>query len=59
MDARETGRKDTVTLAPMKTEWRTTGKASIRKDELPREWEVKLGGGAGLDYLAAVKRLWG
>ncbi len=59
LDARETGYGEVVTLVPMKTEWRTTGKASIRKDELPQEWEVRLGGGAALDYLAAVRRLWG
>ena len=36
----------------------TTGKASIRKDELPAEWEVQMGGAAAIDYLAAVRRLW-
>ena len=42
----------------MQTAWETTGKASIRRDELPAEWEVKIGGTAGLDYLAVVRRLW-
>lgn len=59
LDARERKAGDTVTLEPMKTEWRTTGKASIRKDELPKEWKIQLGGSTALDYLAAVKRLWG
>ena len=42
----------------MWTEWETTGKASVRKDELPKEWRVKLGGAAAIDYLATVDRLW-
>lgn len=59
LDARERKSGEAVTLEPMKTEWRTTGKASIRKDELPKEWEIQLGGSTALDYLTAVKRLWG
>lgn len=47
-----------VSFNPMETEWRTTGKASIRRDELPQDWEITLGGTAGLDYLTAVRRLW-
>lgn len=58
LDARERKAKETVAFEPMKTEMRTTGKASIRKDELPQEWEVRIGGIAGLDYLTAVRRLW-
>ena len=47
-----------VAFNPMETEWETTGKASIRMDELPQDWEIPMGGTAGLDYLAAVERLW-
>lgn len=47
-----------VAFNPMETEWRTTGKASIRMDELPPEWEVRIGSTAGLDYLTTVRRLW-
>lgn len=36
-----------------------TGKASIRKDELPNEWRVKQGGTVGLDFLERVTALWG
>ncbi|MDR1688313.1 MAG: Holliday junction resolvase RecU [Clostridiales bacterium] len=35
-----------------------TGKASIRKDELPEAWSVKSGGTAALDYLQTVGKLW-
>lgn len=42
-----------------KSEWTPTGKASIRKDELPEDWKVKTGGGIGLDVLTKVKELWG
>ena len=58
LDARETRRKGAVAFEPAGTEWMTTGKASIRKDELPAEWEVQMGGAAAIDYLAAVRRLW-
>ena len=58
LTARERKQGAAVAFQPMKTEWRTTGKASIRKDELPQEWEIKLGGGAAIDYLATVDRLW-
>lgn len=27
-------------------------------DELPAEWEIKLGGRIAIDYLAAVRKLW-
>ena len=59
LTARESKQGAAVAFQPMKTEWRTTGKASIRKDELPQEWEIRLGGGAAIDYLAVVDRLWG
>ncbi len=58
LEARAKKSKETVAFAPMKTEWRTTGKASIRRDELPPEWEVRIGGTTGLDYLATVRQLW-
>lgn len=58
LDSRERKTKEKVAFAPMKTEWQTTGKASIRKDELPKEWEIRIGGTNGLDYLETVKRLW-
>ena len=58
LTAREKKTKGTVQFYPMQTAWETTGKASIRRDELPAEWEVKIGGTAGLDYLAVVRRLW-
>ncbi len=58
LDARQKKSGGIVTLEPMGTAWQTTGKASIRKDELPQEWEVKMGGAAAVDYLATVKRLW-
>jgi len=41
------------------TVWRATGKASIKREELPHDWEIPTGGTAWLDYLAVVKRLWG
>lgn len=57
--AREEKQKDaTAYFLPMQTLWKLTGKASVRKDELPEEWRVKLGGAAALDYLATVDRLW-
>lgn len=59
LDAWEADRGQAVAFNPMWTDWNTTGKASIRKDELPEQWRVRLGGGAGLDYLAVVERLWG
>jgi recombination protein U len=43
---------------PMTTDWTATGKASIRKDELPGEWKVKTETMAGLDYLERVSALW-
>lgn len=58
MNAREQKTAGVVMFEPMKTEWRTTGMASISRDELPEEWKVKFGGIAGLDYLEVVKRLW-
>lgn len=33
--------------------WTTSGKASVRPDELLPEWEVPMGGRIGLDYLRA------
>lgn len=56
--ARKYGKGETIAFTPMKTKWQTTGKASIRKDELPREWQVKMGGLTVIDYLATVDRLW-
>ena len=58
LDAREKRTGSTVILEPVKTEWQTTRKASIRMDELPAEWEIKLGGRIAIDYLAAVRKLW-
>jgi penicillin-binding protein-related factor A (putative recombinase) len=43
---------------PLMTEWAATGKASVRKDELPSEWKVKTETAAGLDYLERVSALW-
>ncbi len=37
--------------------WQPTGKASIRKDELPEGWRVTKGGGVGLDYLSKVQEI--
>lgn len=48
-----------VAFNPYETIWETTGKASIRADELPMEWEIPMGGTAGLDYLAKVAEFWG
>lgn len=59
LNARKDRRGETVMVESVRTEWQTTGKASIRKDELPKEWAIKPGGSVALDYLAAVKRLWG
>ena len=56
--AREAKQGGSVCFNPMWTDWNTTGKASVRKDELPEEWRVKLGGAAAIDYLATVDRLW-
>lgn len=58
LDAREKRTGGTVIQEPVRTEWQTTGKASIRMDELPAEWEIKLGGRIAIDYLAAVRKLW-
>lgn len=58
LDAREKRTGSTVILEPVKTEWQTTRKASIGMDELPAEWEIKLGGRIAIDYLAAVRKLW-
>ncbi len=58
LDAREKRTGGTVILEPVRTEWQTTRKASIRMDELPAEWEIKLGGRIAIDYLAAVRKLW-
>lgn len=44
--------------ATAKTEWIPTGKASIRKDELPEDWKVPIGGGLGLDYLGKIYEIW-
>ena len=58
IDARAAKKGCRVQFEPMGTAWETTGKASIRKDELPQEWEIQIGGPTGLDYLKTVKRLW-
>jgi len=58
LEAREQRKGMVVELEPIGTEWQTTGKASIRKDELPPEWEVNADKGMVVDYLAAVRRLW-
>lgn len=58
LDARKRKEPGTAAFEPIQTEWRTTGKASIRRDELPKEWEIRIGGTSGLDYLTTVKRLW-
>jgi recombination protein U len=39
--------------------WWPTGKASIRKDELPKAWKVVPGNVCALDYLCVVNKLWG
>ncbi|MDR2044879.1 MAG: Holliday junction resolvase RecU [Clostridium sp.] len=36
-----------------------TGKASIRRDELPEKWLIPSGGTAALDYLAVAEKIWG
>jgi penicillin-binding protein-related factor A (putative recombinase) len=51
-------RKAKAVLESMGIVWQATGRASIRKDELPEEWKVKIGGAAALDYLTTVKKLW-
>lgn len=56
--ARECKAGGAVSFTPMNTPWKTTGKASIRKDELPDEWKIKLAGAAALDYLERVDSLW-
>ena len=58
LTAREAKQGGNVSFNPMWTEWKTTWKASVRKEELPEEWRVKLGGAAAIDYLATVDRLW-
>lgn len=58
IDARAVKKGSKVQFEPMGTAWETTGKASIRKYELPQEWEIQIGGPAGLDYIKAVKRIW-
>ncbi len=58
-ESRKYKTKATISIPPMETPWAVTGKASIRKDEMPEEWRVTLGGTSGLDYLKTVKRLWG
>ena len=57
-EAREHKSKDAVKYSPIDTTWQLTGKASIKRDELPPEWEVKTGGKYGLDWIGTVKRLW-
>lgn len=56
--ARQTKKSSTVAFPPMETPWKATGKASIRKDELPDEWKIKLAGTAAFDYLERVDKLW-
>ncbi len=58
LNARKTGKSKIVSFSPMNTPWKTTGKASIKKEELPEEWKIKLTGTAALDYLERVDRLW-
>lgn len=36
--------------------WTTTGKASVSADELLPEWEIKVNGSIGLDYMKNVKK---
>lgn len=45
--------------APQRNGWIPTGKASLRKEELPEEWSIKAGGRDGFDYLQTVARIWG
>jgi recombination protein U len=54
---RQKRRGDPVDVLPMDG-FEATGKASIRKDELPDAWRVESGNAAALDYLRTVKRLW-
>lgn len=42
---------DKITIEHNGQTWTTTGKASVREDELLKEWQVPLGGLFGLDYL--------
>ena len=56
--AAKTKKPQKVAFSPMKTEWQTTGKASINKDELPDEWRVGLNNSNLLDYLGTVIKLW-
>jgi recombination protein U len=58
LTARDKRTGGAVTIEPIGTVWQTTGKASIRKDELPAEWKLKQGGNAAINYLAVVERLW-
>lgn len=59
--ARETREPAIVAFPPMRTPWDLTCRASVKEDELPAEWEARLGGraGIGVDWLEAVTRLWG
>ena len=50
LQAQQSKKGGAVSFPPMNTPWQTTGKASIRKDELPDEWKIKLQGTAALDY---------
>ena len=59
LQAQQSKKGGAVSFPPMNTPWQTTGKASIRKDELPDEWKIKLQGTAALDYLERVEKLWG
>ena len=43
--------KSKVTVTHNGTTWTTNGKASVKESELLPEWEVKMGGRIGLDYL--------
>ena len=40
-----------ITITHNGQTWTTTGKASVREDELLQEWKVEMGGQYGLDYL--------
>lgn len=58
LDARAKKCGGAVSFPPMNTLWTTTGKASIRKDELPESWKIKQQGTAALDFLERVDELW-
>jgi len=42
----------------MKASWMATGKASIRRDEIPEDLIVNTSPGVSIDYLETVQRLW-